>query len=139
MLNGVRIFTKDKIWRQILADFGATVTDAPAVTDIDFDELAISDVITPLQLKSAILSATDNGHILSGIFGSHVSLPRLQSGIIVLLHKTGGMRYAELRSALGLMPNITSHAIDTAIYQLRQKFGREFILNTDGVYKLGKL
>lgn len=139
MLNGVRIFTKDKIWRQILADFGATVTDAPAVTDIDFDELAISDVITPLQLKSAILSATDNGHILSGIFGGHVSLPRLQSGIIVLLHKTGGMRYAELRSALGLMPNITSHAIDTAIYQLRQKFGREFILNTDGVYKLGKL
>lgn len=139
MLNGVRIFTNDKIWRQILADFGATVTDAPTVTDVNFDDLAITDIITPLQLKAAILSATDYGRILNGIFGTHVSLPQLQAGIIVLLHKSGGMRYAELRSALGFMPNITSHAVDTAIYQLRQKFGREFIINTDGVYKLGKL
>ncbi|MBQ2017067.1 MAG: helix-turn-helix domain-containing protein [Alphaproteobacteria bacterium] len=139
MLNGVRIFTNDKIWRQILADFGATVTDAPTVTDVNFDDLAITDIITPLQLKAAILSATDYGRILNAIFGTHVSLPQLQAGIIVLLHKSGGMRYAELRSALGFMPNITSHAVDTAIYQLRQKFGREFIINTDGVYKLGKL
>ena len=139
MLNGVRIFTNDKIWRQILADFGATVTDAPTVTDVNFDDLAITDIITPLQLKAAILSATDYGRILNGIFGTHVSLPQLQAGIIVLLHKSGGMRYAELRSALGFMPNITSHAVDTAIYQLRQKFGREFIINTDGVYKLGNL
>lgn len=139
MLNGVRIFTKDEIWRQILADFGATVTDAPAVTDVNFDDLSISEIITPLQLKAAILSATDNRCILTGIFGTYVSLPQLQAGIIILLHKSGGMRYTELRSALGFVPNITSHAVDTAIYQLRQKFGREFIINTDGVYKLGKL
>lgn len=139
MLNGVRIFTTDEIWRQILADFGATVTDAPSITDINFDDLRISDVITPLQLKAAILSASDNECILSQIFGSRISLPQLQSRIIVLLHKTGGMAYADLRGALGFIPNVTSHTIDTAIYQLRQRFGREFIQNTDGVYKLGKL
>ena len=139
MLNGVRIFTKDEIWRQILADFGATVTDVPSVTDVNFDDLSISEIITPLQLKAAILSATDSRCILTGIFGTYVSLPQLQAGIIILLHKSGGMRYTELRSALGFVPNITSHAVDTAIYQLRQKFGREFIINTDGVYKLGKL
>lgn len=139
MLNGVRIFATDKIWRQILSDFGAIVTDAPSVTDINFDELGILDIVTPLQLKSAILTAMDSVGLLTDIFGTRISLPQLQARIVVLLHKTGGMAYSELRSALGFMPNVTTHSIDTAIYQLRQRFGHSFIQNTEGVYKLGRL
>ncbi len=139
MLNGVRIFTSDKIWRQILADFGATVTDAPAITEVNFDDLKITDIVTPMQLKACILAVADNSHVLFDIFGQCVILPYLQTQIIVLLHKTGGMRYSNLRTALGVMPDTTSHAIDTAIYQLRQRFGRDFIKNIEGVYKLGKL
>ncbi len=139
MLNGVRIFATDKIWRQILADFGATVTDAPNVTDLNFDELNISGIISPLQLKSIILSALDNGNILYRLLGRHVVLSKLQTQIIVFLYKTGGLTYADLKSMLGVMPNVATHTIDTAIYQLRQKFGREFIQNINGVYKIGKL
>ena len=139
MLNGVRIFATDKIWRQILADFGATVTDAPNVTDVNFDELNISGIISPLQLKSIILSALDNGNILYRLLGRHVVLSKLQTQIIVFLYKTGGLTYADLKSMLGVMPNVATHTIDTAIYQLRQKFGREFIQNINGVYKIGKL
>ena len=139
MLNGVRIFTSDKIWRQILADFGATVTDAPVLTDVNFDNLQISDVINPMQLKAAILAAADGDRALFEVFGRSVILPQLQARIVVLLYKTGGMTYQDLRIALGMMPDTTSHAIDTAIYQLRQQFGREFIKNIDGVYKIGKL
>jgi hypothetical protein len=139
MLNGVRIYTSDKIWRQILADFGATVTDVPAVTDINFDKFKIADTISPLQLKSLILSAVDNSDLLYNLFGKSVSLPDLQARIVVLLSKTGGVSYTDLKSMLGFMPGVATHTIDTAIYQLRQKFGREFIENINGVYKIGKL
>ncbi len=139
MLNGVRIYTSDKIWRQILADFGATVLDTPTVIDINFDDFELSDVISPMQLKSIILSATDNGAILSHVFGRHVSLPCLQSQIVAILYKTKSISYLELKRALGFMPGVATHTIDTAIYQLRQKFGRDFIQNKNGVYSLGKL
>ncbi|MBO5662676.1 MAG: hypothetical protein J6S12_02335, partial [Alphaproteobacteria bacterium] len=67
MLNGVRIYTSDRIWRQILADFGATVLDAPTITDLNFDELELSDIVSPMQLKSLILSATDNTNLITQI------------------------------------------------------------------------
>lgn len=139
MLNGVRIFASDKIWRQILADFGATVLDAPTAVDINFDELDIHDIISPLRLKALILSATDGADVLVRIFGRHVSLPYLQSQIVILLYKTGGLSASGLRGALGFAPDVTTHTIDTAIYQLRQKYGRDFIKNIDGVYKIGRL
>ena len=139
MLNGVRIYATDKIWRQILADFGATVLDAPNITDLNFDDLVFPNVIAPLQLKSAILSATDSTNVLSKIFGGRVSLPYLQGQIVVLLYKTGGLSYGDLRGALGFAPDVATHTIDTAIYQLRQKYGRDFIQNINGIYKLGKL
>ncbi len=139
MLNGVRIFASDKIWRQILADFGATVLDAPSAMDVNFDELPVADIISPLQLKSLILSAMDMENTLVQIFGRHVSLSHLQSQIIILLYKTGGLSSSDLRAVLGFAPDVTTHTIDTAIYQLRQKYGRDFIKNSDGVYKIGKL
>ena len=39
MLSGIRIYASDNIWRQILADLGATVLDVPSAGSIDFDDL----------------------------------------------------------------------------------------------------
>lgn len=139
MLNGVRIYASDTIWRQILTDFGATVLDAPTTTDINFDNLNISSPLTPMELKSAILNANDNASVLREIFGADVSLPRLQAQIIVSLYKSGGMTGNELKDALGYAPDVATHTIDTAIYQLRRTYGRGFIVNTNGVYRIGKL
>ena len=73
------------------------------------------------------------------IFGTSVILPRMQGQIVTLLYKTGGMRAPEIRSALGYSPNAATHTVDTAIYQLRRAYGRDFIINDNGVYRLGKL
>ena len=139
MLKGVRIYTSDTIWRQILTDFGATVLDAPTTTDINFDNLNISSPLTPMELKSAILNANDNASVLREIFGADVSLPRLQAQIIVSLYKSGGMTGNELKDALGSAPDVATHTVDTAIYQLRRAYGRGFIINSNGMYRLGKL
>ena len=139
MLSGVRIYTSDNIWRQILTDFGAIVLDDANLTDLNFDDLEIKSPITALQLKSAVLSAADTGRVLFQIFGKNVSLSRIQSELLVLLHKTGGMSAAELKVALGYSPNATTHVVDTAVYQLRRAYGHEFILNNNGVYKIGRL
>ncbi len=139
MLRGIRIYTSDDAWRQILTDLGATVLDTPDASGIQFDSLGIEMPISGLGLKSAILGANDSGHILKKIFGTAPKLPHLQSQIIVLLYKTGGMGNDELKSALGYAPGIATHTIDNAIYQLRRKYGHEFIKNENGVYKIGKL
>ena len=139
MLSGVRIYASDTIWRQILTDFGATVLDAPNATDINFDNLHIDCPLSSLELKSVILDANDSASVSREIFGASVSLPRIQSQIIVLLHKSGGMTGNELRDALGYAPDTTTHTVDTAIYQLRRTYGRGFIINTNGVYRIGKL
>lgn len=139
MLNGVRIYTADTVWRQILIDFGASVVDAPDISALNFDDLCPDTPISAVELKSLVLQASDNDRILSQIFGKRVSLPRLQAQIVVLLYQTGGMTMSELKTALGYAPGVATHTIDTAIYQLRKQYGRGFILNTNGVYRLGKL
>lgn len=139
MLNGVRIYTSDMMWRQILGDLGATVLDAPSASDVNFDNIDIPEKITPIQLKSLILNAVDNSSIISRVLGADVTLPRMQGQIVALLYKTGGMRAADIKAALGYSPNATTHTVDTAIYQLRRTFGRDFIVNDGGIYRLGKL
>ena len=139
MLSGIRIYASDTVWRQILGDFGATVLDAPTATDINFDDFNITDVISPMELKSLILSAIDNTDLLRSIFGRGVSLPRIQAQIVVLLHKNGGLTATQLKVALGYSNDVATHSIDTAIYQLRKKYGHKFIENDRGVYKLGGL
>lgn len=139
MLNGVRIYASDTIWRQILTDFGATVLDAPNSTAINFDDLNVSGPLTPLELKSLILNANDDAAVLRAVFGADMFLPRIQAQIIVALHKSGGMTGNELKNALGYAPDVATHTIDTAIYQLRRTYGRGFIINTNGVYRIGKL
>lgn len=139
MLKGVRIYASDTIWRQILTDLGATVLDAPNSTDINFDDLEYHSVLSPFELKSLILGANDEGCILRTVLGTDTVLPRIQAQVVVALHKSGGMTRNELKTALGYAPNVTTHTIETAIYQLRRTYGRAFIQNTNGVYRLGKL
>ncbi len=139
MLSGIRIYASDTVWRQILGDFGATVLDAPTATDINFDDFNVSETISPMKLKLLILNASDVSADLIKIFGKSVSLPRLQAQIVVWLNKTGGMTASELKNALGYAPDASTHTVDTAIYQLRRTYGREFIKNNNGVYSIGKL
>lgn len=139
MLGGIRIYSSDPIWRHILNELGARVSDVPAMGDVNFDEMDIRPPLTVMELQSIILGATDNSHIIKSIFGRDVRLPRLQMQIVILLHKTGGMSGADLRSALGYAPDVSTHAVDTAIYQLRRTFGRDFIQNKNGVYKIGAI
>lgn len=140
MLDGIRIYSSDPVWRQILSELGATVSDVYDATYIDFDALGIVFPASPITIKTAIQNAVDGSiKLLHDIFGRRVHLPHIQAQIVILLYKSGGMSAAELRKALGYSPNATTHAVDTAIYQLRKTFGRAFITNSGGVYKIGKL
>lgn len=139
MLNGIRIYASDEIWRQILGDLGAVVLDDTGGADVNFDALNISGSVSVLELKSLILAALDNTDILQTVFKGPVSIPRMQARIVSLLYKTGGMRSDEIKAAMGYSPNTATHTVDTAIYQLRRAYGRDFIINDNGVYRLGKL
>ena len=139
MLTGIRIYSSDAIWRQILSDFGAIICAEPTPGVINFDTLNISGIPSPLELKSVILDAADTGGVLRLVFHDDVSLSRIQAQIVVSLYDSGGMTMSELKSALGYAPDITTHSIDTAIYQLRKVYGRTFIKNLNGVYSLGEL
>ncbi|MBR4891576.1 MAG: winged helix-turn-helix domain-containing protein [Alphaproteobacteria bacterium] len=139
MLSGIRIYASDVVWRQILGDLGAVVLNEPSTMDINFDDFEVTEILSPIELKTMLVNASDNSVILSKIFGKNVLLPRLQSQILICLYKTGGMSVAELKNALGYSPDTSTHAVDTAIYQLRRVYGREFIKNSNGVYSIGKL
>lgn len=139
MLTGIRIYSSDTIWRQILTDLNATVLDAPSATDLNLDDMDVPCPINMLQLRSLILSAADNSDVLKNVFGGAVALPRLQTQIVVALYKSGGMTSAQLKGALGYAANTSTHTVDTAIYNLRRVYGRDFIINTNGVYSLGRI
>ena len=113
--------------------------DTPTVTDSDFADLDITGPIHPMELKARILSVTDNSRILNQIFGTPTSLPYIQGKLVIALYKSGGMSAADLKYALGYAADTSTHAVDTAIYQLRRKFGRDFITINNGVYKLGRI
>ncbi len=139
MLSGIRIFSSDTVWRQILTDLNAVVLDTPCVTDLNLDDLDISLPISAIGLKALIIKAQDNQHILDQIFKRSVSLSWVQAQIVVALFQSGGMCLNDLKVALGYAPSASTHAVDTAIYQLRKMFGREFIINNNGVYQLGRV
>ncbi|MDR2413084.1 MAG: helix-turn-helix domain-containing protein [Rickettsiales bacterium] len=140
MMHGVRIYTADKVWRGILADLGARVLDDANTADINIDLLDIPARIYPIELKAVILDSIESSRqkILNQIFKKPVALSGLQMRIIVLLFQTGGVSSGDLKSILGYSPDIATHTIDTAIYQLRKTFGRDFIKNKDGKYFIGR-
>ena len=140
MLSGIRIYSSNPIWRHILSELGATVTDAANVLDLNFDEITPNRAISATELKSLILNSTDNSKILKSVFGNKVpQLSDIQENIIVSLVRGGGMTGAELKKALGYMPDVATHTIDTAIYTLRKLFGHDFIKLENGVYKIGSV
>ena len=139
MLKGIRVYSADSVWRNILHDLGATVLDAPTVTDVNLDSLSVSMPVSLLELKAAIINASDASKIITKIFGTHVRLSNLHTQIIVHLYKSGGMDSVSLKSALGYSADATTHTVDTGIYQLRKMYGHDFIINDKGVYRIGKL
>ena len=139
MLDGIRVYSADNVWRDILRDLGATVLDAPSKMDINLDTLNISMPVSALELKMALIGATDDSKIIKCIFGKNVRLSNLHTQIIVNLYKSGGMSAADLKVRLGYSADTTTHTVDTAIYQLRKIYGHDFIINKEGVYRIGKL
>ena len=139
MLSGIRVFSSDSVWQQILADFNATVVQDKMFADVNVDDLQLDLPISPAKLKSCIMDAADYADVLESVFGHQVSLSRLQSQIVVRLFQSGGMTADELKVALGYAENANTHTVDTAIYSLRKIFGHEFIKNDRGVYKIGRI
>ena len=103
----------------------------------DLDSLKLNVPVTPLELKTAIISALDDADVLNSVFGRPVSLSPIQKQIIVRLKKSGGMNADELKLTLGYAHDATTHTVDTAIYGLRKLFGRDFIKNENGKFKIG--
>ena len=139
MLDGCRIFSSDPVWRQILADMGACIVDDVAHADVNFDTIAPVRAVSAIELKAIVLAAGDHDSIIRRVCGDDVSLPPNLGRVVVALYKSGGCRADELRTILGYSRDAATHAIEAAIYQLRRMFGREFIQNIGGVYKLGNL
>lgn len=139
MLNNIKIYTNDKYWTQILTDLGAVITDSQNIADIVFDDIDIQTPISIPELQQIVLDCANNTDIIGKIFGKNIYLPALQHKIVVLLYKNDGLNLADLKSALGVSPDITTHVVENAIYQLRKTYGREFIVNENGKYKIGRV
>lgn len=139
MMENTRIYTVDKYWRQIFTDLGMIVVDSPNIADVVFDDIDVKKPISIMNLQNIILNQLDNADIVREVFGSDVALSNLQHKLIVMLYKKPDITMRELKTALGLSPDITTHSVETAIYQLRKKYGHNVILNTNGKYKIGQL
>ena len=139
MVENVKIYATDECWQHIFRDLGATVVDNPKMADIVFDDIDISLPVSVAHLKSIIFNCQDNQDIIKGIFGKYVILPTLQHKIIVALHKNPDITIAELKELLGVLPNVTTHTVENAIYQLRKNYGHDFIKNVGGKYRIGHL
>lgn len=139
MLENVKVFVSDKYWKQILVDLGADVVDSPNVADFVFDDVVINTPISIPYLKNIISNHFNNMDIIHNVFGRDVILPWLQHKIVVFLYKNPGVSMADVKQALGISPDITSHVVENAIYQLRKIYGHAFIQNLNGKYKIGHL
>lgn len=140
MLDGLRIWSSDSVWRKILAELGAVVPEKCGHLDINLDKLVFDTPISGVELKSTLLKYAEHNDIIKKVFGDIIpDLSKTQFQIIVCLYKSKGTSIDELKKMLGFAPNIASHSIDTAIYQMRKMYGCDFIKNENGIYKIGKL
>ena len=139
MLSNINIYTSDKYWGSIFSDLGAVVVDSANLADVVFNDKNIKTPVSINDLANMILNQVNNSDIIHTIFGYDVHLSNLQRRIIVLLYKNPNISIQMLKQALGITPDIASHATETAIYQLRKKYGRSIIQNTNGKYKIGHL
>ncbi len=139
MLENVKIYTSDEYWHGILTDLGSNLVETPDVADVVFDDIGINAPISVDDLQNLILTQFNNNDIIINIFGHDVVLPSLQRKIVVALYKKPNIQISELKLAVGLSPDITTHSVENAIYQLRKTFGHDFILNEKGGYKIGRV
>lgn len=139
MAENIKIYATDLCWQHILADLGAVLVESPNVADVVFDDLNIQEPVSLSHLKSIIFDSLDNRDIIKSIFGQFVMLPALQRKIVVLLYKNPDISINELKELLGVLPNVTTHTVENAIYQLRKNYGHEFIINAKGKYKIGHI
>ena len=131
MASNIKIYATD--------DLGAVVVDSKNIADVVFDNMNVNLPISVSHLKSVIFASLDNRDIIKNVFGQYVVLPALQHKIIVLLYKNPDISINELKELLGVLPNVTTHTVENAIYQLRKKYGHDFIINTKGKYNIGHL
>lgn len=139
MFENTKIYATDEFWQHILSDLGATVVDNPKMADVVFDDVDVSLPMSIAHLKSVVLNRKDNQDIIQNIFGKYTILPVLQHKIIVTLYKNPDITIAELKELLGVLPNMTTHTVENAIYQLRKNYGHDFIKNVKGKYTIGHL
>lgn len=139
MLENVRIYTSNKYWNHILTDLGANLVDAPNVADVIFDDISINAPVSVDDLQKLILNHFNNNDVISAVFGHDIVLPSLQRKIIVALYKKPNIQIQELKLMVGVAPDMATHTVENAIYQLRKTFGRDFILNENGGYKIGRV
>lgn len=139
MLNNIKIYTADKCWNHIFADLGANLVCAPELADVLFDDIKINTPISFDDLQNLILNQFNKNDIIVNIFGHDVVLPELQRKIVIALYKKPYIQMRELKLAVGLLPDVATHSVENAIYQLRKKFGHGFIVNENGGYKIGRI
>jgi len=139
MLDNIKIYTSDTYWVRILSDLGANIVDSANLADVVFDDIQIDLPVSIMNLQNIIFNQVNNSGIIQHIFGRDVKLSNLQHRLIVLLYKNPDMNMRDLKNALGMSPDMTTHAVETAIYQLRKIYGRNIIENKNGKYKIGRI
>lgn len=139
MTMNIKIYATDEYWQHIFADLGAVVVDNPKTADVVFDDVDVHAPISVNSLKGVVFNHLDNQDIIKDVFGKYVVLPALQHKIIVALYKNPDIQINELKELLGVLPGVTTHTVENAIYQLRKNYGHDFIQNTKGKYKIGRL
>lgn len=139
MLDNIKIYTSDIYWMQILSDLGADIVGTANVADVVFDDIKINKPVSIMDLQNIIFSQVDNSDIISEVFGGNVKLSNLQRRLIVMLYKNPNINIHDLKNALGVAPDMTTHAVETAIYQLRKTYGHDIIENVNGKYKIGRI
>jgi len=137
MFKDIKIYASDKYWQHIFANLGATIVDSKNTADVVFDDVNINAPISISDLQSIIYGRLDNQDIITNIFGHYIVLPKLQHKIIVVLYKNPNISMSHLKDLLGVLPDVTTHAVENAVYQLRKNYGHDFIQNINGKYKIG--
>ena len=132
MAENIKIYATDEYWRHIFVDIGVTVTDSPKTADAIFDPSDVDLPVSIPQLKSIIFNLMDNHDIIHDVFGKYVVLPGLQHKIVIALYKNPNISINELKEIVGVLPNMTTHTVENAIYQLRKTYGHaiSFFINT---------
>lgn len=136
MLENIKIYTSDACWNHIFSELGVCVVDEPKNADVIFDGNEIPTPVSGMELQKIILDKFENKDIIKSVFGDFVVLPELQHKIVVALYKNPNISMVDLKKIVGISPDIKTHTVENAVYNLRKKYGRNFIKNTDGGYKI---